>query len=103
MTYRQNCIYFKKHIFNLIKEGKKTSTLRTYSNISKGKTVNLVCGKEEFNAIIVDKIKVYWEDIGNEIIELEGLENKDQLKQILKECYPNKEIKKLWLIIFKII
>jgi hypothetical protein len=106
MSWNNNAIYFKQQLFPMIKDGRKTSTLRTHTNQKTGNKIELICGKEKLNAIIIDKRKVQMDSIfgiDREVLKKEGYDSEQDLKKILAECYPNRIIKNLWFLEFEII
>lgn len=96
-------ILFKKPLFERICDGTKTSTLRLRSSLRSGETAQLRCGRECRHARIVSIEDRTIQDIDEDVIRNKGLRDRQELIQILNECYPGKSIDNLKYIQFELL
>jgi len=95
-------LFFKKHLFEKIKEGQKCSTLRLKNHMNVGDVVRLTCGHHYIEAIIIERENFALEEINEEILNNEGIATTQDLQKILNECYPNQNINSLIYLKFKL-
>ena len=87
-------IKFKKEFYNLIKEGKKTQTLRIPQKRLDLKKYDFAtcifegCDEQIF-VTITDVGYKYWQSLNDEDAKREGFDTLDDLKKFLHSIYPN--------------
>lgn len=96
-------IFFKKPLFEKIKQGQKRSTLRLKSTVRDGDQVTLACGKELIKAQIIKKSIIQLNDICSSILKNEGFGTYEELLKVLAECYPGRKIQNLIYLEFQLI
>ena len=81
-------VYFKTPLFDLVEQGRKTTTLRQRTNVKAGQPVTLACGRRYRNAVVdrVESISV--EQFDDELVKSEGFVTKDELIKTLESFYP---------------
>jgi hypothetical protein len=82
-------LYVKGPLFELILEGKKTSTLRLRSNVMMNDEFLFLCGRKKAKVRCTNVQKILLPDISDEIVKKEGFETKQQLISTLRSFYPS--------------
>ena len=81
-------IYFKTPLYDLVEQGRKTTTLRKWTTVKPDQPVTLMCGRRHQDAMVESVESLDLQQFDDDLVKSEGFTTKDELIKVLDGFYP---------------